>query len=49
MKQMDNQLFAGATAAVASINLEKVPEAEVLASIGADDDILAVSVTEVSS
>jgi len=49
VKQMDNQLFAGATAAVASINLEKVPEAEVLASIGADDDILAVSVTEVSS
>lgn len=43
VKQMENQLFTGSTAAVASINLESAPPEEVLAAIAADDDILAVS------
>jgi D-3-phosphoglycerate dehydrogenase len=45
VQQMENQLFSGSVAAVASINLEKEPPADVMAAIAADDDILAVSVS----
>ncbi len=44
VQQMENQLFTGSVAAVASINLESAPAADVLEVIAADDDILAVSV-----
>lgn len=49
VKQMDNQLFSGESAAVASINLESAPAADVLRVIEQDDDVLAVSVAEVAS
>ncbi len=45
VQQMENQLFTGSVAAVASINLESAPSDEVLAAIEADDDVLAVSVS----
>ncbi|MFT7473379.1 MAG: D-3-phosphoglycerate dehydrogenase [Verrucomicrobiales bacterium] len=43
VQQMENQLFSGSVAAVASINLENEPSTDVMATILADDDILAVS------
>lgn len=49
VQQMENQLFTGSVAAVASINLEHAPSEELLASIAADDDILAVSVASKSA
>lgn len=45
VQQMENQLFTGSVAAVASINLESTPPDDVLAAIEADDDVLAVSVS----
>jgi len=44
VQQMENQLFTGSVAAVASINLESAPSEDVLATIESDDDVLAVSV-----
>ncbi len=46
VQDMDNQLFTGSVAAVASINLEHAPSDEVLAIISSDDDVLAVSVAD---
>ncbi len=46
VQQMENQLFTGSVAAVASINLEHAPSEEVLAAISSDDDVLAVSVSQ---
>ncbi len=45
VQQMENQLFVGSVAAVASINLDHEPDATVLERIAGDDDILAVSVS----
>ncbi len=45
VQQMDNQLFSGAAAAVASIHLEFGPPEDVVAAIALDDDVLAVSVS----
>jgi D-3-phosphoglycerate dehydrogenase len=46
IQEMNNQLFTGSVAAVASIYLERSPSDAVLEAIGSDDDILAVSVAE---
>lgn len=46
VQDMDNQLFTGSVAAVASIHLERAPSDEVLAMISSDDDVLAVSVAD---
>ncbi len=46
VQDMDNQLFTGSVAAVASIHLEHAPSDEVLAMISSDDDVLAVSVAD---
>jgi len=46
VQDMENQLFTGSVAAVASINLERAPSDEVLAIISSDDDVLAVSVAD---
>lgn len=46
VQDMDNQLFTGSVAAVASINLEHAPSDEILAMIASDDDVLAVSVAD---
>jgi len=46
IQEMNNQLFTGSVAAVASIYLERSPSEAVLEAIGSDDDILAVSVAE---
>ncbi len=45
VRQVDNQLFTGSVAAVASINLEHPPSPDVLAAIAQDDEVLAVSVS----
>lgn len=45
VQQMENQLFTGSIAAVASINLLSEPPEDVLAAIEADADVLAVSVS----
>ena len=42
VRQMENELFTGSVAAVATINLEAPPSEEVLSAIAEDDDILAV-------
>ncbi len=49
VQDMDNQLFTGSVAAVASIHLEHAPSDEVLAMISSDDDVLAVSVADRSA
>jgi len=41
--QMENQLFSGGVAAVATINLVSLPSEEFLEAISSDDDVLAVS------
>lgn len=41
--QMENQLFSGGVAAVATINLVSLPSDEFLEAIASDDDVLAVS------
>lgn len=46
VQDMENQLFTGSVAAVASINLEHAPSDDVLAIISSDDDVLAVSVAD---
>lgn len=46
VSQMENNLFTGSVAAVASINLEHAPTEELLAQLESDADILAVSVAE---
>ena len=40
---MENQLFSGGVAAVATINLVSLPSEEFLEAIASDDDVLAVS------
>jgi D-3-phosphoglycerate dehydrogenase len=45
VQQMENQLFVGSVAAVASINLDGEPGADIIEKIQSDDDILAVSVS----
>lgn len=45
VQQMENQLFTGSVAAVASINLEEAPSAVALDEIGNDEDVLSVSVS----
>lgn len=45
VQQMENNLFTGSVAAVASINLERIPEAQLLEQLDGDADILAVSVS----
>jgi D-3-phosphoglycerate dehydrogenase len=45
VQQMENQLFVGSVAAVASINLDHEPDAGTLQQIAGDDDILAVSLS----
>jgi D-3-phosphoglycerate dehydrogenase len=45
VQEMENQLFAGSVAAVASIHLEHAPNDAVLATIESDDDILGVAVS----
>ena len=42
---MENNLFTGSVAAVASINLEQAPSEELLAQLESDEDILAVSLS----
>ena len=49
VREMDNQLFSGSVAAVASINLAHAPSNELLETIAADDDVLAVSVASKAS
>ncbi|MCB0990392.1 MAG: hypothetical protein KDB16_05410, partial [Acidimicrobiales bacterium] len=44
IQQMQNQVFLGSAAAVASINVEGELSPELLAKIESDDDIIAVSV-----
>lgn len=46
VQEMENQLFTGSVAAVASIHLEHSPNERVLEAIGSDDDVLGVSVAE---
>lgn len=46
VSQMDNELFAGAVAAVASINVDVEPSEELLDALRTDADILDVSVAE---
>ena len=46
VQQMENNLFSGEVAAVASINLESEPPPELLDQLETDADILAVSVSE---
>ena len=46
VQQMENQVFLGSIAAVATINLDANPPDEVLSSIRGDDDVLAVSVSK---
>jgi len=43
VQQMENQVFLGSIAAVATIHVETEPSADVVAVIDGDDDILAVS------
>ncbi len=43
--QMENQLFVGSVAAVATINIAAPATEETIAMIGGDDDVLAVSQT----
>ena len=45
VSQMENNLFTGSVAAVASINLEQAPSEELLAQLESDEDILAVSLS----
>ena len=45
VQQMENQLFTGSVAAVASINLEEAPSAVALDEIANDEDVLSVSVS----
>ena len=44
VQQMENQVFHGSVAAVASINLDSEPTPETIDAILGDDDVLAVSV-----
>lgn len=43
VKQMENQLFTGSVAAVASIQLEHEPAPDLIEQLETDDDVLAVS------
>lgn len=43
VSQMDNEIFSGAVAAVASINLDAMPSVELLQALRSDADILDVS------
>lgn len=45
VEQMQNQLFAGGDAAVATINVDGVPSKMTLEAIQAIDDVIAVSIT----
>ena len=45
VRQMENNLFTGSVAAVASINLERSPDAQLLEQLEGDADILSVSVS----
>ena len=45
VKQMENNLFTGSVAAVASITLERAPTNELLDQMTNDADILAVSLS----
>lgn len=49
VQDMDNQLFTGSVAAVASIHLEHEPSESVLSVISADGDVLAVSVADLNA
>ena len=44
VQQMENQVFMGSVAAVASINLDSEPTPETIEAMLGDDDVLAVSV-----
>ena len=46
VQQMTNDLFTGEVAAVASINLERIPDAKLLEQLETDADILAVSISD---
>lgn len=46
VQDVNNQLFTGSVAAVASIHLENAPSPDVLSIIASDDDVLAVSVAD---
>ena len=46
VSQMDNEVFSGAIAAVASINIDAEPNGELLDALRTDADILDVSVAE---
>ena len=41
---MENQVFTGSVAAVASINLDSEPADETIEAMLGDDDVLAVSI-----
>ena len=43
VSQMDNEIFTGGVAAVASINVDAAPSPELLQSLRSDADILDVS------
>ena len=46
VQQMENNVFTGSVAAVASINLERAPSEELMEQLRSDADILAVSIDE---
>ncbi len=46
VSQMDNEIFVGGVAAVASINVDRVPSAELLETLRSDADILDVSAAD---
>ena len=46
VSQMDNEVFEGAVAAVASINIDAEPSAQLLNALRTDAEILDVSVSE---
>lgn len=48
VQQMENQVFTGSVAAVASINLDSEPPPETLEAILGDDDVLALSLAHKS-
>ncbi len=49
VQQMENQVFEGSVAAVASINLDSEPSQDTLEAIRGDDDILAISLVRKSA
>jgi len=46
VRQMENELFVGGATAVASINIDARPDAQLLTSLTNDEDILAVSLSQ---